>query len=191
MELVSLICSPRLQQTHWKGKKMNGKKLPERLTLAIGTMGVKVMNGEMPVESMLMQNLVSWESVDDTFKLTVKGKTPKDKETTINFGTVYGTEICETMLSFAKELARVKKQQAVERKAADEEKKRKKEMEAELEAQLEDEPEQDQASAWKNLDDMAGEKSFEVGQTYWKGAQLDRRGGQCVRVAVLLPAVLP
>ena len=136
-------------------------------------MGVKVMNGEMPVESMLMQSLVSWESVDNNFRLTVKALPgSKKSEVTINFGTVYGTEICETMLTFAKELAKVKKQQATERKAAEAaEKERKAEMEAELEAAIEDEPAADAASAWAGVD-MAGEKSFEVTQTHWKGKKM-------------------
>ena len=52
---------------HWKGKKIAvpGKKEKHKvgatIKLQIGALGVKVMDGGIPIESFLLQKLISWE----------------------------------------------------------------------------------------------------------------------------------
>lgn len=112
-------------------------------------MGVKVMVDHMPIETILMQNLVSWESVDESkFRLTVKNEKSGKKPTSIDFTTQQGFEICECMLAFAKELAEERKRQQRAEKQA------KKDAKANKDAAGSD--------AAKNKD------TFDVTQTHWK-----------------------
>lgn len=121
--------------------------------MSIGTMGVKLLDGGMPVESILMQNLVSWESVDATkFRLTVKQE-GKKKNQIYDFGTSQGPEICECMLDFAKMLAAERKRQIKAEKQARAEKAERKEEEA--------------ANAGGGAG-ARGSQSFDVTQTHWK-----------------------
>ena len=112
-----------VKQKEWKGKKLpNKKKVGEYVTLSIGTMGIKVMDGMMPIDTILMQNLVSWESVDtNKFRISIKNPKGGSKPKTIDFGTTsteQGPEICEVMLEFAKKLAEERKRQQKAEKAA-------------------------------------------------------------------------
>ena len=78
-----------VKQKEWKGKKLpNKKKVGEYVTLSIGTMGIKVMDGMMPIDTILMQNLVSWESVaTNKFRISIKNPKGGSKPKTIDFGT--------------------------------------------------------------------------------------------------------
>ena len=118
------------------------------MTMSIGTMGVKLLDGGMPVGSILMQNLVSWESVDNThFRLTVKQE-GKKKPIIHDFVTNQGPEICECMLEFAKKLAEERRKQAKAAKSA-------------KAARKDDEEATTKSGA-------RGAQAFDVTQTYYK-----------------------
>eukprot|EP01046_Picozoa_sp_COSAG06_P004882 COSAG06_NODE_211_length_20166_cov_26.103752_2_plen_2350_part_00 len=124
------------------------KKVGEYVKLSIGTMGVKIMDGMMPIETILMQNLVSWESVDDSkFRLTIKNEKSGKKPTSIDFTTQQGPDICECMLAFAKLLAEERKRQQKAEKQA------KKDAAANKDA---------------NTGGGGSDNTFEVTQTKWK-----------------------
>ena len=92
-----------------KGKKVvvPGKKgkhtVPTEVTLSVGAMGVKLMDGDVVVASYLLQTLASWESVGDTLRIG------QDTKTWIEFQTTEGSEICEAILQAAKALVKKKK----------------------------------------------------------------------------------
>ena len=64
---------------------------------------------------------MSWETVENKFRLTLKPEKTGGQARHIDFATNEGREITETLLAFAKDLARVKKQQKVDKKKREEE----------------------------------------------------------------------
>lgn len=115
---------------HWKGKKIAvpGKKEKHKvgatIKLQIGALGVKVMDGGIPIESFLLQKLISWESDEDSLRLLFHEDSGKKGQGSVEFGTKEGAAICEEILKHAKELAKQKKQ---DRKAEQERKKKEQE----------------------------------------------------------------
>eukprot|EP01052_Picozoa_sp_SAG31_P073213 SAG31_NODE_32224_length_358_cov_1.000000_1_plen_113_part_01 len=105
----------RVTQTEWKNKKIRGKKISEEVTLSVSQSSIKVLDDSTtpptPIDSYLIQNLMSWETVENKFRLTLKPEKTGATAKHIDFGTTMGREITETLLTFAKDLARVKKQQ--------------------------------------------------------------------------------
>lgn len=69
------------------------------MTLSIGAMDVKVMHGEVVVESIPFESLVSWEAVGDTFSLVAPSCFGPKKAVPIGFGAVNATDICEALLA--------------------------------------------------------------------------------------------
>ena len=111
---------------HWKGKKISvpGKKekhkVSPQLKLQVGSLAVKVMDGTTPIETFLLQKLLSWES--DETSLRLRFNDDSKKGTAIEFGTKDGSAICEQILEFAKQLATQKKLDRVKKETEEEQK---------------------------------------------------------------------
>ena len=99
---------------HWKGKKISvpGKKekhkVSSQLRLQVGSLAVKVMDGTTPIETLLLQKLISWESDETSLRVRFNDDSKKGTST-IEFGTTDGSVICAQILEFAKQLATQKK----------------------------------------------------------------------------------
>ena len=94
----------------------NKKKIGEDGTLLVGAMGIKIMDGPDVVASYLLQKLASWEATGDVLRVGL------DDKNWVEFITDDGSEICEDILTIAKQLVSQKKADDVkredERKAA-------------------------------------------------------------------------
>lgn len=99
-------------------------------------MGLKIMDGQNVVASYLLQKLASWEATGNILRVAV------DEKTWVEFTTDEGTQICEDILTIAKQL--------VTQKKADE-KERTEQKQAMLAARREQ-----------------GARDFTVSQTFWK-----------------------
>jgi hypothetical protein len=105
----------RAQNKTLKGKKVdvpgqkNKKKIGEDATLTVGAMGLKIMDGPDVVASYLLQKLASWEATGNTLRIAL------DEKTWVEFTTDDGTEICEDILTIAKQLVTQKKVDEKER----------------------------------------------------------------------------
>ena len=100
---------PIAQNKTLKGKKVdvpgqkNKKKIGEDGTLTVGAMGIKIMDGPDVVASYLLQKLASWEASGDTLRIGL------DDKNWVEFITDDGSEICEDILTIAKQLVSQKK----------------------------------------------------------------------------------
>jgi hypothetical protein len=109
-----------------KGKKVTvpgqtGKvKMPDKVQLQVGSLGLKVMDGDTQLMSLLLHKLTSWESDEKVLKLQLTAE-GGGKEELIEFTTSEGPVICEQILTFAAALAKQKK---LDKKKAAEEAKR-------------------------------------------------------------------
>eukprot|EP01043_Picozoa_sp_COSAG02_P042992 COSAG02_NODE_3705_length_6355_cov_10.524946_2_plen_203_part_00 len=130
-----------VQNKTLKGKKVdvpgqkNKKKVGEDGTLLVGAMGIKIMDGPDVVASYLLQKLVSWEATGDVLRIGL------DDKNWVEFVTDDGSEICEDILTIAKQLVSQKKE---------DEKKREDEKAAAVAARRE-----------------KGIRDFDVTQTFW------------------------
>ena len=119
-----------LQNKTLKGRKVEvpgqkGKhKIPEDVVLTVGAMGLKIMDGSTVVASYLLAKLASWEATGGTLRVSVSD----EKQSWVEFGTDEGSQICEDILTIAKQLVAQRKkdeqtklemkQQAQERRKA-------------------------------------------------------------------------
>jgi hypothetical protein len=183
---------------HWKGKKIvvPGKKekhkVSSQLKLQVGALGVKVMDGTTPIETFLLQKLVSWESDEDSLRLLFNDESKKGGgDASVEFGTTEGAVVCEHILGFAKQLANQKKidrqqqqdekeqeaEQAAQRSAEENEK-----LAAEQAAQDAEKAEEDAKVAAEKAQEQAAQEagiqaifvegqevSYSVKQLFWKG----------------------
>ena len=106
----------RAQHKTLKGKKVdvpgqkNKKKIGEDGTLLVGAIGIKIMDGPDVVASYLLQKLTSWEATGDVLRLGL------DDKNWVEFITDDGSEICEGILTIAKQLVSQKKADDVNRR---------------------------------------------------------------------------
>ena len=100
-----------VMQRFWK-HHANGRKVSDIVTLCVSQHDVKILDFEVVVESILIQDLVSWEypridygtPATSTLELRVMGRHyGKKSEVTIDLGTVEGDTICATLLASAKQ----------------------------------------------------------------------------------------